>query len=93
MSLFSQRIYLWFFSHGFWRDSDSFYTSRGLNKIELDALPVYDDKCIETKIKTYGGKFYTNFRDLNVLETDIERESFTVISIDSLLVYDEKYYL
>ena len=26
-------------------------------------------------------------------EDDIERESFTVISINSLLVYDEKYYV
>ena len=31
--------------------------------------------------------------DLNVPEDDIECKSFTVISIDSLLVYDNKYYL
>ena len=33
------------------------------------------------------------FLGLNVPEDDIECESFTVISIDSLLVYDKKYYL
>ena len=59
------------------------------NKIE----PVYDDRHIKTKIKTYGDKVYTNFCGLNVPEDDMEYESFTVISIDSLLVYNNKYYL
>ena len=36
---------------------------------------------------------YTNFRSLNLPEDDIECESFTVISVDSLLVYNKKYYL
>ena len=52
----------------------------------LIALPVFDDRYIKTKVRTYGDKVYTNFRDLNVPEDDIERSSFTVISIDSLLV-------
>ena len=48
---------------------------------------------IKTKIKIHDDKVYTNFRGLNVPEDDIECESFTVISIDSLLVYKNKYYL
>ena len=48
---------------------------------------------IKSKIRTYGDKVYTNFRGLNVPEDDKECESFTVISIDSLLVYENKYYL
>ena len=60
-----------------------------LKNIELNALPVYDDRYIKTKIRTYGDKVYTNFRGLNVPEDDIECESFTVISIDSLLVYNK----
>ena len=64
-------------------------------KIEnkLSTLSVYDDKYLKTKIKLYGDKIYTNFRDLIVPENDIECEYFTVISIDFLLVYDKKYYL
>ena len=62
-------------------------------KNELDALPVYDDRCPKTKIRTYGDKVYTDFRGLNVPKGGIECESFIVISIDSLLVYDNKYYL
>ena len=61
--------------------------------IELNALPACDDRYIKNKIRTYGEKVYTNFRGLNVPEDDIVCESFTVISIDSLLVYDEKYCL
>ena len=63
------------------------------SNIKLKVLPVYDDRYIKTKIRTYGDKVYTNFRDLNLPEDDIECESFTVISIDSLLVYDGKFYL
>ena len=38
-------------------------------------------------------KVYTNFCRLNVPENDIKCESFTVISIDSLLIYKNKNYL
>ena len=34
-----------------------------LKNIKLNALPVYNDKYVKTKIRTYGGKVYTNFRD------------------------------
>ena len=64
-----------------------------LKNIRLNTLPVYDDRYIKTKIKAFGDKVYTNFCGLSVPKDDIECESFTVISIDSLLVYDNKYYL
>ena len=54
----------------------------------MDALQVYDGRYIKTKIRTYSDKVYTNFHSLNVPEDDVECESFTVISIYSLLVYD-----
>ena len=56
-------------------------------------LKVYDDRCIKTKIRTFTDKVYANFCDLNMPEDDIEYESFTVISIDYLLVYESKCYL
>ena len=31
-----------------------------LKNIELNALPVYDDRYIKTKTRTYGGKVCTN---------------------------------
>ena len=33
-----------------------------LKNIKLNALPVYDDRYIKNKIRTYGDKVYTNFR-------------------------------
>ena len=64
-----------------------------LKNIELNPLPAYDDRYIKTKVRTYGDKVYTNFSGLNVPENDIECQSFTVISIDSLLAYKNKYCL
>ena len=64
-----------------------------LKNIRLDALPVYDGRYIKTKIRTFDDKLYKNFRGLDMPEDDIECESFTVSFIDSLLVYDKKYYL
>ena len=60
---------------------------------ELNALPIYEDRYIRTKTRTYSDKVYTNFRNINVPEYDIECESFTVIPIDYLLVYESKYYM
>ena len=61
-----------------------------LKNFELNALPVYDDGYIKTKIRTYRDNFYTVFYDLNVPEDYIECETFTVISIDYLVVYEKK---
>ena len=70
-----------------------------LKNTKLNALPVYDDGYIKNKIRTYGDTVYTNFLGVNAPEDDIECESSTVISIDSLLfikkniiqVYLDKY--
>ena len=66
------------------------YDLRFLKNIELSALPVYHDRYINTKIRTYGNKVYTNFLGLNVPEDDLECESFIVISIDFLVVHNKK---
>ena len=63
------------------------------NNIKLNALRDIKIRYMKTKIKTYDDKVYTNFLDLNVPEDDIEYESFIVIYINYLLVYDKKYYL
>ena len=45
---------------------------------------------IKNKIRTCEDQVYINFRGLNVPEDDIECESFTIISINSLPVYENK---
>ena len=58
-----------------------------LKNIELNVLPVYDDRYIKTKIRTYGVKVYTDFHDLNVPGDDIKCEPFAGTSTDFLFVY------
>ena len=57
--------------------------------IELNALPVYDDRYIKTEIRPYADEV-PYFRGLNVPEDDMECEFITVISIDSLPVCKNK---
>ena len=59
----------------------------------MNALPVYDTRYIKTKIGTYGGKGYTNFRGLNILEDALECESFTIMLIGFLSFYKNRFYL
>ena len=68
-------------------------TIEDLKNIKSNSLVVYDDIYIKANVRTLGDKVYTNFRSLNVPEDDIECGSLTVISIDSLLACDKKYYL
>ena len=56
-----------------------------LQNIELNASLVYDNRC--------GDKVYSNFRDLNVPEDGVKCKFFCIISIDTLFVYKNKYYL
>ena len=39
---------------------------------EMNALPVYDDRYIKNKTKSFGYKVYTHFHGLKVSEDDIE---------------------
>ena len=48
---------------------------------------------MKTKIRTYGDKVCTNFQELDVSKNGVECKYFTVVSIDSLLVYDNIYSL
>ena len=48
---------------------------------------------MKSKIRTFFGNIYTNLRGLDLPEDDIECDSFTVISVDFLLLYKNKYYL
>ena len=54
-------------------------TIKDLRNIEYDALPIYDDRYLKTKITAYDEKVYTNFCGLNVSEEGVECESFTLI--------------
>ena len=59
-------------------------------KIELNILSVYGGRYTKNKITTNSDKVYTNSRGLIV---SAKGEYFTVISINSLLLYENKHYL
>ena len=81
--------------YGWWYDilkvQDSLDKIENLKNIELNTLPVCNDRYKKTKVKTNGHKVYINFRALNVPEHSAECESFTIISIR--FNYENKYYL
>ena len=84
----------WYFPQKLLEKYKSIWTkTEGLKNIGFNALPVYDKRYIKSKVRTYGDKVYTTFRNLNMPEDYMECESFTVISIDSLLVNKSNYYL
>ena len=37
----------------------------------MNVSPVYDDRYIKTKIRTFGDNIYTNFQGLNVSEDGV----------------------
>ena len=74
----------------YWKKYKTIWTKfEELKSFELYVLPIYDGRYLKPEIRTYGDKVYTNFRGLSVLEEDIECESFTAISVDTLLVYKD----
>ena len=54
---------------------------KDLKNIELNVLPVYDDRYIKTKIETHGDKVYINFHGLNVPEVYIECQSSFLLTL------------
>ena len=63
-----------------------------LKIFKKNALPVYDDRYIKTKIRTYGDKVYTNLRDINVSEDDKKCAKLLQSFLLTLLVYKNYYY-
>ena len=74
----------------YYKISKLFGLSRRVKDIELNTFPVYGNRYIKTKIRAYGDKVYTNFKCAGRCT---ECESFTVISIYSLLVHENNCYL
>ena len=64
-----------------------------MQSTEKNFLPVYNDRYIKSKIRTYSKNVFTNFCGSNVPEDGAKCESFTITSFDSSLAYENKYYL
>ena len=65
-----------------------------LMNIEFDSEPVYgdNDKCIKTKIKSYGDKINTNFQGKKTPKKDASYKCLSLIVLDSAIRVNKKYY-
>ena len=60
---------------------------------EFDSNPVYNEKYIRTKIKSYNGKINANFHNKKIPKEGSQRIYLSVILIDSVYKKDKNYYL
>lgn len=64
-----------------------------LKGVKLFTLSVHDDEYIRSKIKADSKKVDTYFHGLGIPEYEAECEGYTITSVNSLLVYENKYCL
>ena len=64
---------------------------RTLN-IRFHSQPIYDDKCIKTKVKTFNGVINTLFLDNKIPKERKHYICIAAICIDSILKVDKKNY-
>ena len=60
--------------------------------VNLFGEPVWDDKYIKTKIKSYGDRVLTNFQDKKVPKEGVSHKCLSLIMLDSVLKTSKKYY-
>ena len=61
-------------------------------KKELDSEPVYNEKYLKAKIKSYNGKINTNFHDNRIQREGSQFICLSVILIDSVFRTGKNYY-
>ena len=65
---------------------------------KIDSDPVYNNKYINTKIRSYNNNIMTNFHDIDnknnkLLEKNKPYKCMSLIPLDSIMKIDKKYYL
>ena len=61
-------------------------------KKEFDSEPVYNEKYLTTKIKSFNGKINTNFHNNKIPKEDSQYIFLSLIFIDSFYIKDKNYY-
>ena len=61
-------------------------------KKEFDSEPVYNEKYLKTKIKSFNGKINTNFHNNKIPKEDSRYIFLSLIFIDSFYIKDKNYY-
>ena len=66
-----------------------------LMRIDFESKPTYgyDDKNINTKIKTHADSIITNFHNKKMPKEKVPCKCISIIMLDSVIETDEKFYL
>ena len=59
---------------------------------EFDSEPIYNEKCLKTKIKSYKAKINTSFHNNKILKEGSQCTCLSLISIDSVSRTGNTYY-
>ena len=61
-------------------------------EIKLHSDPVYEYKCLKTKVREYDGVIKTNILDNGMPKENMHYTCIACITIDSVMKIDEKYF-
>ena len=61
-------------------------------EIKLHSEPVYEYKCLKTKVREYDGVIKTNILDNGMPKENMHYTCIACITIDSVMKIDEKYF-
>lgn len=63
-----------------------------LTSRKLRSKPIYDYKYVKTKVRSFNGVVHTNFRSEKIPKESTIYICLTIITVESVLKMDKKYY-
>ena len=60
--------------------------------IEFDSDPVYGDKCIKSKIRSYGNEIKTNFQKKGIPKENVSYKCLSVMMLESVVKVKKKHH-
>ena len=76
----------------YWKYNEIWKKIKNSLNIRFHSQPIYDDKCIKTKVKTFSGTINTLFSDNEIPKEGSHYVCITAICIDFILKMDKKNY-
>ena len=76
----------------FWNTTKFRKKNKRLVGALFDIQPVYDEKCIKTKVKTFEDKVITKFTDNEIPKEYTHYSCIAAICIDSVITLEEENY-
>ena len=77
----------------FWNTAKSGEKNRKLLSVEFDSQPVYDEKYIKIRVKTFEDKVITKFTDNETPKENTHHSCIAAICVDSVIKLEKDHYL